>query len=784
MFPYFRSVRQIIRSWFTSRKHRPTRNQEKRVRLLLEPLEDRLAPATFSNTASSVELYATVLGASMDIYKSGANQIQVVLGSGDLWQGTDDPTGGITGNGLATLTINTSLFTGTLMPGTFGTNTGTLTIHGTATNGAYPSIQADWAGNIVIIDGTFASNGFLDLYGGGSITVNAPIETAAEIQFAGPGGITINAAVQTEAITSDPVPENDEYYNGSGEITIASTAGPLYLNAPVSTGNVGTASQPYANTYPLYSGQISVTATTLIGNAQGTLTTGAVYAAVGYSSQLSLEIYGDVQMPAANALAVGYSLGTDDLGNNTGTISINAGGNVSSDGGTGPLSVNFADSDATTWNSTNFYVSNFDGTGTGNFCLNCTGDVELNAGALITQSGMPQTIDITTSGGDMLLYNLGNAIFDGGYDANQYAGDNVTLGTTTGTLIVDLSGYASSGPVVNFGAGNLTLIGNEINVTDNYNPNYLPSEEINDPDAIAGTGALLLEPGSAGRNIAIGGNNAYNPSTTLNLSTSDLGAFAPGFSSITIGQANTATGTVTEDDNITFASPTTIYGGSFANAGGFSVTTTSSNNLSLVAYTGPIGTFAAPVGATAGGNLYLSTAAGGATGQIFASSDHSLTLQQNVFATTGPGHGQIGLWTTTGDINVPSSEPVQSDDLFLTAAGNINVNAPNGLPLTAPALILSAGAALNLGPATTLTATQGNMTLASGTTPIGSGAQPLVVSVAGQLSLFTAGSAANADIDVTSAGASLLARSAPARPLQASRSPRHPATSPSTPAPP
>ena len=120
-----------------------------------------------------------------------------------------------------------------------------------------------------------------------------------------------------------------------------------------------------------------------------------------------------------------------------------------------------------------------------------------------------------------------------------------------------------------------------------------------------------------------------------------------------------------------------------------------------------------PIDATAGGTLNLITDAGNGAGNIFVLSGHSLTLQQNVFTTTGSGHNSIGLETTAGDITVPSSEPsVLANDLLLIAAGSVNL--PTGLSLTAPGKRASAPTRLNIDLTQTYTATIGDLTLKSG----------------------------------------------------------------------
>src|SRR5580704_7126316 len=59
MSPYFRSLRQMIRSWLMAGKQRPLRKQGKRVRLSVEPLESRVVPSAVLGIFTANTLAAT-----------------------------------------------------------------------------------------------------------------------------------------------------------------------------------------------------------------------------------------------------------------------------------------------------------------------------------------------------------------------------------------------------------------------------------------------------------------------------------------------------------------------------------------------------------------------------------------------------------------------------------------------------------------------------------------------------------------------------------------------------
>jgi autotransporter-associated beta strand protein len=870
--------------------------------------------------------------------------MQIVLGTaGDVWQGTDDPASGFTGNGLTTLTIDLSKYTGVInIDSSIDTSNGnpppdTVTFHGTGSNGPLPTVNTDWAGDIITADGTvrfgsspgtpqptflLASGTItvnsamtdtvnLSLQPGGDLIVNAPITVTPSPALKGQGiyqngeldinaaNITVNAPIQSASITNaaDLLATELPGETLLEDINLTAT-GKVSLNAPISTGQFGTPDQPLDQNAAAMTGSITITAATVVGNAQGVLSTGSSYGIGSTGNQflasggVNVIATGDITLPASVAISTGDSFFYPDANgggglSSAGRILLNSNGTISADGARGRLNVHFGlaeESDGGVlhrtpvgyFNDTGLLLGALNGQGTGNIYIAATGNTDIDLSDVEPLPNFHQTVDITTSGGDAEL-RAGYSP----YGVDHLAGDDISIREATGTLTVDASPWQSNtNESVNFGNRNVSLTADEINVANGFLGEDRDNAATN---SIFGTGALLLQPATPGRNIVIGGDNSI--ASALNLSRNDLAALAPGFASITIGRpADDSTGTVDILDPTTFASPTTIYGGSFTSKGVQMLTTTAGNDLTLHAHSGSIGGFSLsntltrhppipdqfdndnavtmlqdlaaavpagghysaqvvytggygstghdavfmvyvdgsavltqagsgdyyggsvdlelelpaasspaptlhtvtvqlhaprtglftpemvvvsqtvsirtpnggvnhPIGATAGGSLHLIADAGNGAGDIFAVSNQALSLQQNVFATTGAGHNAIGLVTTTGDITVPNTEPnVWSDDLYLLAAGSLNI--PTGFYITAPALTLSAGGALNFDSTQTYTATLGDMTLASGTTSIGTASQPVAVRVAGKLNLATASTTlGNADIFITSPAA-------------------------------
>ena len=246
---------------------------------------------------------------------------------------------------------------------------------------------------------------------------------------------------------------------------------------------------------------------------------------------------GDITTGDVISQSDGEGTGGDIILSAGGTGAINVGqGNAildassaSGDGGSITLTTETGDI------TTRTILANSDGEGTG-------GEISLNAGGdgnIIIQTGNARidassasgeggSIELNTEGGDITTQDLST-------DSNATAG-TITLDASTGTL--RLRG--------NINTNNLNVRADAIEATGN--------------SSATGRGRLVIEPGSADRNIAIAPTANNQANDTLTLRANLLDALTNGFSSIVIGRPD-STGDITLYNGFDFNAPVTIAGG-------------------------------------------------------------------------------------------------------------------------------------------------------------------------------------------------------------------------------
>ncbi|MEQ9356080.1 CHAT domain-containing protein [Coleofasciculus chthonoplastes] len=182
-------------------------------------------------------------------------------------------------------------------------------------------------------------------------------------------------------------------------------------------------------------------------------------------------------------------------------------------------------------------IGRTDGTGTVTLKDGVTINLPVNIAGGSTLVGQNQ--DTTWNITDANQGNL-NSIFANGLSFSNI--ENLIGGTANDTFIFS-NGVRFSGNV-DGGAGNLSLRGDEIDVTG----------------TISGSGTLTIEPETVSQEIQIGGTDSGS-TTTLDLTETKLSQLQGNFSTITIGSPD-GTGTVTLKDGVNFNAPVTLAGGS------------------------------------------------------------------------------------------------------------------------------------------------------------------------------------------------------------------------------
>ncbi|MCT7962855.1 CHAT domain-containing protein [Laspinema sp. D1] len=218
--------------------------------------------------------------------------------------------------------------------------------------------------------------------------------------------------------------------------------------------------------------------------------------------------------------------GAIDIGTGNGILDASS---VSGDGGNITLTTETGNI------TTRTILANSEGEGTG-------GEISLNTGGdgnIIIQTGNA-TIDASSGSGDGGIIELNT---EGGDITTQDLSTNSNA--TPGTINLDAS------------TGTLRLRGN-IN-TNNLNVRADAIEATGNSSA-TGRGRLVIEPGSAGRNVAIAPTDNNLPNDTLILGDNLLNALTNGFGSIIIGRSD-STGNVTLYNGFDFNAPVTISGG-------------------------------------------------------------------------------------------------------------------------------------------------------------------------------------------------------------------------------
>ncbi len=287
--------------------------------------------------------------------------------------------------------------------------------------------------------------------------------------------------------------------------------------------------------------------------------------------------------------------------------------------------------------------------------------VDINGSTISSDAG-----NIFIQGSALNVLNFGGIVQRNNSSVTSTAGD-ITYTVPQGAM------YVSGGTqnTVTSGTGNITLTTNEI-YWDNL--------------STASSGQLLVQPFTATTAIALG---TYT--STLNLTQAEINMFTDGFSSITIGGANSSgaitIGDVAFKDNVLIRTPELGGGGTITLLGNLSTETTKEpGSIELLAdgaITTPTSVTPYAITTQAGGNITLTGASINLPNFDLVTARTGTSVAGFAFGSTG----DVNVTSTTGniDLNDINTSINLSGDVLLPgsvgSAGLVFLNGPGNLTL-------------------------------------------------------------------------------------------------------
>ena len=758
-----------------------------------QALETRVLPAAFSGWSDVVQLSQFSAGDTLDVYRSSPTEVTFVLSSetGNVWEGEDLAAIGLSGNGLTTLTLDTTVWSGGSLWVSSNDDVD-VRFHGAGDASAFPfAADVRIVGTIEFVGDTSVFAGIntsdFNAFGVGEVGIHvaAPVATLdghLRMQSGNIGedsSLVIDAPVTAKTgvtLLSDVITINDVVSTMPGEERtgeIHIRAGSLLeLNSMVRTGDV-VWDEP-GNTL---SGSVLISLEaedgSLVGNASGRIATGNAHHSVsGGATSGSIGIYftsdgGELRLPATTALATGVAgvavFNETFSSTQSGDISVDGASGISSDGAAGKLEIQLG----ATGGPGHLAWLSPQGKFNAGLSLPIRGSIyvtsenTVSVGHLVTEASAANVVEIESRSGDMVIDSL---------SSTGLAEDSLSF---RAARMIHWKLHQSF--PFELGDGTLNLTADEIRLLADWVIGD-GETEYPQPDSIRGTGRIVLQPNSLSRDIRIGGLEilAATPGALV-LSHEDLLAIGSSLD-VVIGRPD-GTGAIILENNVEFESGVTLYGGSIINGEWKGEDppepedpeepfppplrpTLSSGSATypvrLVARSGSIGDLLNPIRIDAPlAPVHLEATAGGGAGDIHARLEGArvASFGTDVFLTTGAGRDQVSLdahgLSWTGDL-------VTNDDLTLTAREEA-IGVANGSKLSAASLNLTAKQGIHTNQTGLIESTVGNLALTSTHAPIGlpdgSNLTPVNVLVAGRLSLATEAMGADGDVSVTSTSA-------------------------------
>ncbi|WP_228050426.1 hypothetical protein [Tychonema sp. LEGE 06208] len=586
-----------------------------------------------------------------------------------------------------TLTGNGITFNNTVNSNNIGSD---LTVDGTTGdvtfNGAVGSSKA--IGNLTANStGTTAFNqtvnaASLTTDAGGTTQVKANVTTIGAQTYADAVTIANNPILSGDSITFDNTVDD------TSDLTVQAVSGSVTFNGAV--GNTATLGNITVNS-------TGTTAFNAVKAASITTNAGGTTQLNGDVTTTGSQTYGDAVTVANNLIISGDNLTFNDTVNGSSELTVN--------GDTGNVTFNGAVGNANSLSKLQISGKNINA----NSAINVGGNIGISADTINLQGALT-----TTNNGTLIISNTGNLNIlnnlnlDGAFNQNGAGSVALSGNITTTNDNISFSGPVTLNTPVNFTLGDATIaFGSSLSAGSN--PLTLTAGEIDFLGKVSGTGALTLQPATAGQNIVVGGTD--NNTSALDLTGSELNFIQNGFSSIAIGRSD-STAKVSISNNLTFLDPVTIQGGTGAIALDGTLTGNDNSSIALNASTinlnSGINTNKSPIALNGtiqlGNDINLSS--GGGDIKIVGAIDGNHLL--NLDAATGNVlvQGNIGGTAPLSVLNVTAKQAeltgnIASNSGFNIAAdstklggnvttnnGNININGVLGLTKDA---ILSTG---------------------------------------------------------------------------------------------
>jgi filamentous haemagglutinin family N-terminal domain len=218
------------------------------------------------------------------------------------------------------------------------------------------------------------------------------------------------------------------------------------------------------------------------------------------------------------------------------------------------------------------FKADADRNGAGAFSMNPQDRISTAGGSIAISGNQITAGNLSSNGGNISLTSQGATVAGNISSLNtrtDSSGNILLEGVNVTAEKIDASGSEGAANVsltaekiltvrgIAAGSGNITLTGNEIDLTGGAN-------------SVSGTGFLVLQPWNTGQNIVIGGTGDVGTNTFLNLTAIDLSTLQNGFSGITIGSSD-GSGSILVANDFTFYDPLIIQ----SSAASGTITTTS-----------------------------------------------------------------------------------------------------------------------------------------------------------------------------------------------------------------